>query len=147
MFNLSGQTALVTGASGGIGSAVAKALAARGARVALSGTREDALKAVAAEIGGDCIILPCNLSDPEAVDGLIPRAVEALGKLDDPEGFPEVEAALNSNEMDTRNHAAAALGAIRTPAAEALAMKTLDDGNLRVRLGAAISLFRMSAGR
>lgn len=82
MFNLSGQTALVTGASGGIGSAVAKALAARGARVALSGTREDALKAVAAEIGGDCIILPCNLSDPEAVDGLIPRAVEALGKLD-----------------------------------------------------------------
>lgn len=82
MFNLTGMTALVTGASGGIGSAVAKALAAQGARVALSGTREDALKAVAAEIGSDCVILPCDLSDAAAVDGLIPRAVEALGKLD-----------------------------------------------------------------
>lgn len=82
MFNLSGMTALVTGASGGIGSAVAKALAAQGARVALSGTREDTLKAVAAEIGGDAVILPCNLSDAEAVDGLVPRAVEALGQLD-----------------------------------------------------------------
>ena len=79
MFDLTGMTALVTGASGGIGSAVAKALAAQGARVALSGTREDALKAVAAEIGGDCPILPCNLGDSEAVDGLVPRAVEALG--------------------------------------------------------------------
>ena len=82
MFDLTGMTALVTGASGGIGSAVAKALAAQGARVALSGTREDALKAVAAEIGGEVVILPCNLSDAEAVDGLIPRAVEALGSLD-----------------------------------------------------------------
>jgi len=82
MFDLTGMTALVTGASGGIGSAVTKALAAQGARVALSGTREDALKAVAAEIGGEVVILPCNLSDPEAVDGLIPRAVEALGQLD-----------------------------------------------------------------
>jgi 3-oxoacyl-[acyl-carrier protein] reductase len=82
MFDLSGMTALVTGASGGIGSSVAKALAAQGARVALSGTREDALKAVAAEVGGDPVILPCNLSDPEAVDGLVPRAVEAMGQLD-----------------------------------------------------------------
>ncbi len=82
MFNLTGKTALVTGASGGIGSAVAKALAAQGARVALSGTREDALATVAADIGGDCVILPCNLSDSEAVDGLIPRAVAALGTLD-----------------------------------------------------------------
>jgi 3-oxoacyl-[acyl-carrier protein] reductase len=82
MFDLTGMTALVTGASGGIGSAVAKALAAQGARVALSGTREDALKAVAAEIGGDVVVLPCNLSDADAVDGLIPRAVEALGSLD-----------------------------------------------------------------
>jgi 3-oxoacyl-[acyl-carrier protein] reductase len=83
MFDLSGMTALVTGASGGIGSAIAKALVAQGAKVALSGTREDALKAVAAEIGGDTVILPCNLGDAEAVDGLIPRAVEALGgKLD-----------------------------------------------------------------
>ena len=82
MFDLTGMTALVTGASGGIGSAVAKALAAQGATVALSGTREDALAAVAADIPGS-IILPCNLSDAEAVDGLIPRAVEALaGKLD-----------------------------------------------------------------
>ena len=82
MFDLSGMTALVTGASGGIGSAIAKALAGRGARVALSGTREEALQKVAAELGGDHAILPANLSDAEAVDGLVPRAVEALGKLD-----------------------------------------------------------------
>jgi 3-oxoacyl-[acyl-carrier protein] reductase len=82
MFDLTGMTALVTGASGGIGSAIAKALAGQGARVALSGTREDALKAVASEIGGDVAILPCNLGDGAAVDGLIPRAVEALGQLD-----------------------------------------------------------------
>jgi 3-oxoacyl-[acyl-carrier protein] reductase len=82
MFDLIGKTALVTGASGGIGSAVAKALAAQGATVALSGTREDALKAVAAEIPG-AVILACDLSNAEAVEGLIPRAVEALGgKLD-----------------------------------------------------------------
>ncbi|WP_219892648.1 3-oxoacyl-[acyl-carrier-protein] reductase [Aquisediminimonas profunda] len=79
MFDLSGMTALVTGASGGIGSAIAAALVGQGARVALSGTREDALKAVAAEIGGDCVILPCDLADGTAVDGLVPRAVEALG--------------------------------------------------------------------
>jgi 3-oxoacyl-[acyl-carrier protein] reductase len=78
MFDLTGMTALVTGASGGIGSAVAKALADRGATVALSGTREDALKAVAATIPGS-VILPCDLSDAAQVDGLIPRAVEALG--------------------------------------------------------------------
>jgi len=82
MFDLSGKTALVTGASGGIGSAIAKALAAQGARVALSGTREEALQAVAADIGGDPVILPCNLSDPEAVDALVSSAIEALGKLD-----------------------------------------------------------------
>jgi len=79
MFDLSGMTALVTGASGGIGSAIAKALAGQGARVALSGTREDALKRVAAEIGGDVVILPCNLGDTAAVDALVPSAVEALG--------------------------------------------------------------------
>ena len=83
MFDLTGMTALVTGASGGIGSAIAKALAGQGARVALSGTREDALTTVAAEIGGDCVILPCNLSDAAAVDALVPQALEALGgKLD-----------------------------------------------------------------
>lgn len=82
MFDLSGMTALVTGASGGIGSAIAKALAARGARVALSGTREEALNAVAADIGGDVVVFPCNLSDAAEVDALVPRAVEALGKID-----------------------------------------------------------------
>ncbi len=78
MFDLTGKTALVTGASGGIGSAVAKALAAQGAIVALSGTREDALKAVAAGIPG-AFIVPCNLGDAEAVEKLIPAAIEVLG--------------------------------------------------------------------
>lgn len=82
MFDLSGMTALVTGASGGIGSAIAKALAGQGARIALSGTREDALHAVAREIGGDPVVLPANLGDADAVDGLVPRAAERLGKLD-----------------------------------------------------------------
>lgn len=79
MFDLTGMTALVTGASGGIGSAVAKALAAQGARVALSGTRVDALEAVRAEIGGETVIVPCNLSDAAAVDALVPEALAALG--------------------------------------------------------------------
>ena len=82
MFDLSGMTALVTGASGGIGSAIARALAGQGARVALSGTREEALRAVQSELGGDHVILPANLSDAAAVDALVPQAVEALGKLD-----------------------------------------------------------------
>jgi 3-oxoacyl-[acyl-carrier protein] reductase len=82
MFDLSGMTALVTGASGGIGSAVAKALAQQGARVALSGTREEALRKVQGEIGGGSVILPANLSDAAAVDALVPQAVEQLGKLD-----------------------------------------------------------------
>lgn len=82
MFDLSGMTALVTGASGGIGSAIAKALAGQGARVALSGTREEALKSVQAEVGGESLILPCNLGDSAAVDALVPQAVEALGQLD-----------------------------------------------------------------
>ena len=83
MFDLSGMTALVTGASGGIGSAIAAALAGPGARVALSGTRQDALDAVAATLPGDPVVLPCNLGDAEAVEALVPAAVEALGgKLD-----------------------------------------------------------------
>lgn len=82
MFDLTGMTALVTGASGGIGSAIAKALVGQGATVALSGTRAEALKAVAAEIGGETVILPCNLSDAAAVDALVPQAVAALGGLD-----------------------------------------------------------------
>jgi len=79
MFDLAGMTALVTGASGGIGSAIAKSLVAQGAKVALSGTREDTLKAVAADIGGETVILPCDLGDGAAVDALVPSAVDALG--------------------------------------------------------------------
>ena len=82
MFDLSGMTALVTGASGGIGSEIAAALAGQGARVALSGTREDKLRSAVERLDGDHIALAANLSDAEAVDALVPRAVEALGKLD-----------------------------------------------------------------
>jgi 3-oxoacyl-[acyl-carrier protein] reductase len=82
MFDLNGMTALVTGASGGIGSGIARALAGQGARVALSGTREEALKGVQSELGGDHVILPTNLYDAAAVDALVPQAVEQLGKLD-----------------------------------------------------------------
>ncbi|MGK2285705.1 3-oxoacyl-[acyl-carrier-protein] reductase [Pedomonas sp. V897] len=82
MFKLDGLRALVTGASGGLGSAMAESLAAHGARVALSGTRREALEAVAAKLPNDPVILPCNLSDPAAVEGLVPAAIEALGGLD-----------------------------------------------------------------
>ena len=82
MFDLTGMTALVTGASGGIGSAVAQALAAQGARLAVSGSNADKLEAFRASLGGDHVALPCNLSDGVAVDALVPSAVEALGKLD-----------------------------------------------------------------
>lgn len=80
MFDLTGKTALVTGASGGIGGAIAKALHAQGAHVVLSGTREDALKALAAELGGNTSIVTANLSDPASVDGLIAAAEAAAGK-------------------------------------------------------------------
>lgn len=82
MFDLSGMTALVTGASGGLGSAIAKSLAAQGARLALSGSNEAKLQAFGKELGGDNVTLVCNLSDPTEVDQLVPRAVEALGKID-----------------------------------------------------------------
>jgi 3-oxoacyl-[acyl-carrier protein] reductase len=83
MFELSGMTALVTGASGGLGSAIAKALAGQGARLAVSGSNEEKLERFRAELGGDHVALPCNLSDGAAVDQLVPQAVEALGgKLD-----------------------------------------------------------------
>src|SRR3546814_689732 len=82
MFDLTGMTALVTGATGGIGSAIAKALATQGATLALSGTSEEKLAAFKAELGGDHAILPCNLSDAAAVDALVPQAVEKLDKLD-----------------------------------------------------------------
>ena len=82
MFDLTGMTALVTGASGGIGSAIARALAKQGARLAVSGSNLEKLEAFRGELGGDHVALDANLSDAAAVDGLVPRAVEALGKLD-----------------------------------------------------------------
>ncbi|MFN3388603.1 MAG: 3-oxoacyl-[acyl-carrier-protein] reductase [Allosphingosinicella sp.] len=82
MFDLSGMTALVTGASGGIGSAIARALAGQGARLAVSGSNAEKLEAFRAELGGDHVALACNLSDAAAVDALVPQAVEALGKID-----------------------------------------------------------------
>ena len=83
MFDLTGKTALVTGASGGIGSAIAKALAERGAKVALSGTRNLALMELIPELKGEGhIVVPCDLSDAEQVDALVPTVVEKLGKLD-----------------------------------------------------------------
>ncbi len=83
MFDLSGMTALVTGASGGLGSSIARALAGQGARLAVSGSNEGKLVAFRDELGGEHVALQCNLSDGAAVDALVPRAVEALGgKLD-----------------------------------------------------------------
>ena len=83
MFDLSGMTALVTGASGGLGSSIAKSLAAQGARLAVSGSNVEKLEDFRSGLGGDHIALPCNLSDGAAVDQLVPQAVEALGgKLD-----------------------------------------------------------------
>jgi 3-oxoacyl-[acyl-carrier protein] reductase len=83
MFDLSGMTALVTGASGGLGSSIAKALSAQGARLAVSGSNVEKLETFRSGLGGDHVALPCNLSDGAAVDQLVPQAVEALGgKLD-----------------------------------------------------------------
>ena len=82
MFDLSGKTALVTGASGGIGRDIAAALAGAGAKVALSGTRIAVLEEVAGGISGETAIVPCNLSDPDAVDALTGQAEEAIGPLD-----------------------------------------------------------------
>ena len=79
MFDLTGKTALITGASGGIGGAIAKALVERGATVALSGTRVEALEKVAAELGGKAVIVPANLSDPASVEALAKTAEEKLG--------------------------------------------------------------------
>lgn len=79
MFDLSGRTALVTGASGGIGSAIAKALSETGAKVALSGTREGVLEDVRSSLPGEGVVVTANLSDAESVDSLVGRAEEALG--------------------------------------------------------------------
>jgi 3-oxoacyl-[acyl-carrier protein] reductase len=81
MFDLAGRTALVTGATGAIGGAIAAGLAAQGARVAVSGTRADALADVAASLPGS-VALPCRLDDLQAVEALVPAALEALGGLD-----------------------------------------------------------------
>ncbi len=124
MFDLTGMTALVTGASGGIGSEIAKALAAQGARLAISGSNAEKLEAFRASLGGDHVALACNLSDAAAVDALVPQAVEALGgKLD----------ILVNNAGVTRDN---------------LAMRMKDDewdSVIRVNLEAAFRLMRAAA--
>ena len=82
MFDLTGKNALVTGASGGIGGEIAKALHAAGATVGLSGTRVEPLEALAAQLGARAHVLPCNLSDAEAVDSLPKQAIAAMGSVD-----------------------------------------------------------------
>jgi 3-oxoacyl-[acyl-carrier protein] reductase len=82
MFDLTGRTALVTGATGGIGGAIAQALHRQGATVALSGTRREVLDKLAAELGERVHVLPCNLADSAAVEALVPAADQAMGQLD-----------------------------------------------------------------
>ena len=123
MFDLTGMTALITGASGGIGSEMARALAAQGARLAISGSNAAKLDAFLATLGGDHVALPCDLSDPAAVDALVPQAVEKLGKID----------ILVNNAGVTRDN---------------LAMRMKDDewdSVIRVNLEAAFRLMRAAA--
>ncbi len=82
MFDLNGKTALVTGATGGIGNAIAKALSAQGAVVTVSGTRQEALERLAGELGGRAVALPCRLEDPAAIEALIKAAEAAMGSVD-----------------------------------------------------------------
>ncbi len=82
MFDLSGKSALITGASGGIGAEVARVLHGAGATVGLSGTRVDPLEALAGELGERAYVLPCNLGDSEAVEALPKQAAEAMGSVD-----------------------------------------------------------------
>jgi 3-oxoacyl-[acyl-carrier protein] reductase len=82
MFDLTGKSAVVTGASGGIGGAIARALHAQGATVAISGTRRDALDALAGELAGRVHVLTCDLADKDAVEALVPACESAMGKLD-----------------------------------------------------------------
>ena len=82
MFDLSGKTALVTGASGGIGGAIARALHGQGATVAISGTRRDVLDALAGELKERVHALPCDLADAAEVEKLVPQAEETMGQLD-----------------------------------------------------------------
>jgi 3-oxoacyl-[acyl-carrier protein] reductase len=82
MFDLSGKTALVTGATGGIGGAIARAFHAQGATVAVSGTRRELLDQLAAELQERVHVLPCDLADKEAVEALVPSSEQAMGRLD-----------------------------------------------------------------
>lgn len=82
MFDLTGKTALVTGASGGLGQAIARCLHHQGATVGLSGTRKDALEALAAEFAERVHVLPCNLAEISEVEALVPAAEAAMGGLD-----------------------------------------------------------------
>jgi 3-oxoacyl-[acyl-carrier protein] reductase len=82
MFDLTGKTALVTGATGGIGGGIARALHAQGATVALSGTRREVLDQLATELGARTHVLPGNLADKAEVEALVPRAEETMGQLD-----------------------------------------------------------------
>ena len=82
MFELTGKTALVTGATGTIGATIARSLHNQGATVAISGTRREVLDAFGAELGGRVHILPANLADPAATEALVPRAEEVMGQLD-----------------------------------------------------------------
>jgi 3-oxoacyl-[acyl-carrier protein] reductase len=82
MFDLTGKTALITGASGGIGGAIARALHGAGATVALSGTRVAPLEALAGELGGRTLVLACDLGDAAAVEALPKQAAEAMGAVD-----------------------------------------------------------------
>jgi 3-oxoacyl-[acyl-carrier protein] reductase len=82
MFDLTGKTALVTGATGGIGGAIARGLHAQGAIVAISGTRREALDALAADLKDRVHVLPCNLAEKDEVEALVPKAEEKMSKLD-----------------------------------------------------------------
>ncbi len=82
MFDLSGMTALVTGASGGIGSAICHALAGQGARLAVSGSNIEKLEAFRASLSGEHVAVPCNLGDKDSVEALVPAALEKLGQID-----------------------------------------------------------------
>jgi 3-oxoacyl-[acyl-carrier protein] reductase len=82
MFDLTGKTALVTGATGGIGGAIARALHGQGASVAVSGTRRDVLDALAHELGARVHVLACNLASKDEVETLVPAAEKAMGQLD-----------------------------------------------------------------
>jgi 3-oxoacyl-[acyl-carrier protein] reductase len=82
MFDLTGRTALVTGATGGIGGAIARALHGQGASIALSGTRSEKLEAIAGELGGRVHVLRCDLADRAQVEALVPQAEAALGQVD-----------------------------------------------------------------